>query len=496
MIRTISVSYIALQLAIGLLVYWRQRSRTSDDYVVARGSMGMLVLGGTLAATQLSSGVALGDVAWTSAYGIGYYFIVWPFLWLGYWLSAKWVARKMLAFGNSSGATTIPDVLAARYDSQRLVRFSSALIIVLAFTFSFSVQIRAAAHVLGTLFGISSGWAIIVTIVVSLIYTSIGGLRGIAYNDLLHIGLFVVTFGIGAVLAVQSAGGVEQVTSNLQAQDASLLNLSGSHGLGFWALIGLGLSLTLQFICYPIDTMKFYSAKSRRHLLHGIGIGFIFQALVALAVITLGLAGRVLYPDWTVTQYDEIVPTLAMDKLPPVIGGLVIAVVLGAIMAVSSSIYLTAGSAIANDLYIPLTGRVLTEGNKLLATRLGVLVVAAAGAGLSVVDLGSMATVINNVVQVLAASFAVTMLFGLASRKPNRSGAILSMIGGAVGVTIWILIGRPWGLAPSFLGFALSIVGMAVGVCLGRPVSERHLSLFFPEVFKNPSPEQTGHQRQ
>ncbi|WP_162234053.1 sodium:solute symporter family protein [Mycolicibacterium goodii] len=465
---------------IGVLVYRRQRRRTSSEFLVARKSMGMVVLGGTLAATQIGSGVALGDVGWIAAYGIGYYFVVWPFLWLGYWLSAKWVARKMLTFGEVSGATTIPDILAARYDSQRLIRAIAATIMLVAFIVTFSVQYRAASAMLEKMLGISPVTAVAICTAVFLTYTVFAGLRGIAYNDLLHIFLFVMVFAVAGIFAVHSAGGFSQVTASLNAQDPSLTHLLGSHELGFWPLLGIGLSLTLMFICYPIDTMKFYSAKDRRHLLRGIGVSFIFQAFVALAVICIGLAGRTLYPTWTVDQFDQLVPTLAFSQLPPVLGGLLVAAILGAIMAVTSAILLTLSAAVSNDLYVPLTRRSASDREKFVVTRIAIVGIAVVAAVLSQADFGSMAAVTNNVIQVLAACFSVTMLGGMASKRPNRLGAILSMIGGAVGVTMYILFDSPWNLAPSFLGFALSLAGMAVGIALGRPVNPQQLAYFFP----------------
>lgn len=479
-IRTLVVAYLVLQFGLGVFVYLRRRAKGSADYVVARGSLGMFVLGGTIAATQLSSATALGDVAWTAAYGIGYYFLVWPFLWLGYWISAKWVARKMHAFGERAGGITIPDLLAARYDSQRLVRGIAAGILLIGFLFDFGVQFRAAGLVMGDLFGMKQVLAVIIAAVVFLGYTYLGGLLSIAYNDVIQICLFVVAYVVGAFFAVHSAGGVSSISAALQKQDASLLNLFGSHGLGFWTLIGLGISITLQFISYPVDTMKFYSAKNRRHLLSGIGIAFVFQGVIAFAVIAIGLAGRALHPRWTVDQFDNLVPTFALTSFPPLLGGLVMAIVIGAVMAVSSSILLTLGSALINDLYIPLAKPHMPPEKRLGATRIGVLIIGAAGTLFSFVNLGAIATVINNVLQVLAASFAVTLLFGMSSRKPNRLGAVLSMVGGAAGVALWILLGSPWGLAPSLPGFALSILGMIIGIRLGHPVPEPNLHAFFP----------------
>jgi SSS family transporter len=478
-IKTIVIVYLLIQFLVGL--YFFRRVRSESSYVIAGGKFNSFTLGSTLSATQLSSATALGDVAYTSMFGIGYYFLIWPFLWLGYWISAKWVARKMLRFGKRAGGMTIPDILAARYDSQKAVRSIAAIILILSFLFDFGTQYRAAGIVLGNLFHLPYIWAVIIAAVVFISYTLLGGLLSIAYNDIIQICLFVLAYGLGAIFAVKYVGGFGHISSTVQHLDPSMLNLFGSKGLPFSQLIGIGIATTLMFISYPIDTMKFYSAKNNSSLLKGIGIAFVFQAVIGLAVIALGFAGRALHPNWTLAQFDSVIPAMAMNILPPVVGGLIMAIVMGAVMAVSSSIMLTLGAALSHDLFVPLIKPNATDKQKLLATRLGVLIIGVVATFLAFLSLGSIASVIISVLQGLAAAFSAPLLLGLVWKKVNRLGAILSMIGGAVGVAIWIALGEPWGLAPAFLGLILSILGMVIGIFVGKPISPEVVEPFFEE---------------
>jgi sodium/pantothenate symporter len=96
---------------------------------------------------------------------------------------------------------------------------------------------------------------------------------------------------------------------------------------------------------------------------------------------------------------------------------------------------------------------------------------------------------------VMAASFPVALLGGMVWRRPNRLGALLSMIGGAIGVIIWIELGSPYGLAPVFLGMAMAIAGMLIGIAFGRPVPASVADPFIAEpsadeqVISSPVPE-------
>ena len=61
-----------------------RRTATEDDFLVAGRSIGPIVGGATLAATQLSSGTVVGTVGYHYLTGVSFAWI-WPGVWLG-WL--------------------------------------------------------------------------------------------------------------------------------------------------------------------------------------------------------------------------------------------------------------------------------------------------------------------------------------------------------------------------------------------------------------------------
>ena len=91
-----------------------RRTRTAADFIVAGRTLGALVGGGTLAASQISAGTFVGTVGLHYMAGVCFAW-VWPGAWLGWIVSAVFVAPKL----RGSGALTVPDYFARRYGRRR-----------------------------------------------------------------------------------------------------------------------------------------------------------------------------------------------------------------------------------------------------------------------------------------------------------------------------------------------------------------------------------------
>ena len=126
-----SGTFIVILVAYGAgimgIAWWAyRRTHTEADFLVAGRSVGALVGGATLAATQMSSGTVVGTLGFHYLTGVSWVWI-WPGAWAGWVVAAIWVAPKLRAFGG----VTVPDYIAVRFGSER-ARVLSAVLIVLA----------------------------------------------------------------------------------------------------------------------------------------------------------------------------------------------------------------------------------------------------------------------------------------------------------------------------------------------------------------------------
>lgn len=460
MLDGILIAYMAALVIIGLIS--ARNVKGEGAYLVADRRLGAGVLGATLPATQLSAGTAIGTVGFIAFYGY-FYDWFWIALWAGWMISLLFVAPRMYEFGRTHDGMTIPDILGARFGNA--LRFIAAIALIGAFLLLFSAEYEGAATVFKLVFGFGYTQAVLISAAVIAVYSLLGGLFSVARNDVLQMAVFIVGYVAAAIYAMHAVGGFSGLEHKLSAADPQLLKPFGNNLMSAGTLVGLALGTMVTFIAYPLDAMKFYSASRRSVLLRAIWIGIGLQVVVAAALAFIGAAGRAMIPKMTAASMDGTAPYVALHAMPPVLGGLLMAAVLGAVMAVSSSIVMIVSAAFSRDLLPFVLRRQFADRSRLLLERVVSAIVVVVGIVLALNPIGPVGTIIIIVQQFMASTFAVVLIAGLNWRRATTAGAITSMLAGFAGVLIWYALGDPFGLAPVYLGLPLALVGM-VGVSL------------------------------
>jgi SSS family transporter len=458
---TVIICYVGLLVLVGL--YSARQVRSETDYLVAGRRLGPFVLGATLPATQMSAGTAIGTAGFIALYGYQYSWF-WVALWTGWLVSMLFVAPKMHEFGRTHGGMTIPDIVGARFG--RVLRFVVAIAIVVAFLLLFSAEYQGAATVFNLVFGISYIPAVLISAVVVGVYSLSGGLFSVARNDVIQMLVFVVGYVAAAFYALHAVGGISGLQVRLSNVDPQLLHVLGNTHMPVGTLVGFAIGTGVTYVSYPLDAVKFYAAAKRSSLLRALSLGIFFQVVIAFAITLIGAAGRAMLPKTDSASSNNIAPYVALHAMPPILAGLLMAAVIGAVMAVSSSIIMIISSAISHDI-VPFARKTpLSEPGKLRLERIVSGIVVLLGIGLAIKPIGSVGNIVLVVQQFLASTIAVVLIAALNWKRATVAGAAASMAAGFVGVVVWYLAGDPGGLAPVFGGLPLAVLGMLVGSLL------------------------------
>lgn len=460
-VKLVLVLYMVILVVLGILS--ARRVHSEGDYLVAGRGLGTVLLGVTLPATQMSTGTAIGTVGYIAFYGYQYDWF-WVALWAGWFISLVLIAPKMWAFGQKNGGMTMPDVLGARFGNA--LRIISAIVILISFLLLFSAEYEGAATVFQLVFGISYVPCVLIVAIIVLVYALLGGLFSIARNDLLQMAVFIVGYIAAACYALHAVGGIHGLQTRLMHINPELLKPFGNKLMPVGTLVGLSLGTMVTFIAYPLDSMKFFSASKKSTLRRAIWIGILMQVVIGFAIAIIGAVGRVILPNFSKSTMDSVAPYIALHAMPPVLGALLMAAVLGAVMAVSSSIIMIVASAFSHDIYpfLPFAKRrpQMSEAGKLRFERIVSLIVAIVGVLIAIRPLGPVSAIVTVVQQFMASTLAVSMIAALNWRRATVSGAIASIVGGFIGVLGWYSMGDPFTLSPVYCGLLLSIVGMLV----------------------------------
>jgi len=281
-------------LAFYLLVFgvgvWSSRGQTSgggDDaaeLLLAGRSLPLWVALLTMTATWVGGGYINGTaelayttgLAWAAQPGLGYA--------LSLLVGGLFFARPMRA----RGYATLVDPLEARYGRGA----AAALMVpaVLAELFWSAAILVALGTTFGTVMGIDTTTAIAGSAAVAIGYTVFGGLRAVAYTDVIQLGLIVVGLLLALPFVLDAAGGL----SALPRLDAELLGLSGSRtkvSYGDWTIL-----LVLGGIPWNVYFQRVLSSRDADTAARQSIIAGVLCALMAIPPLLLGLSARSL--DW------------------------------------------------------------------------------------------------------------------------------------------------------------------------------------------------------
>jgi SSS family solute:Na+ symporter len=188
---------------------------------------------------------------------------------------------------------------------------------------------------------------------VTAIYVLVGGMRSIAWSDVLQGLLLMGGMLLGGIAVLTLTGGPTSFGQKLMELPTSSLTLPGNSGTWHWSkMMTVVLFAALAGILQPAQWMRLYSSKNREALRKSaLCFAICLPPCFLLGTMLVGLGGQILYPlEWdesgffrsssAVGGYDEIFVVILRDVLPSVLGSFGIllgAVTLVAIMAASMS---------------------------------------------------------------------------------------------------------------------------------------------------------------
>lgn len=457
-------SFVVYTLAVVVVgLYATLFSRDDDeDYFLAGRSLGPWIAALSAGASSESGWVTLGLVGMAFQLGVQAYWIV-PGCLLGFVFNWFVLAGRMNDRARELGAVTVPDLLAFHFRERvPVLRVLSVLIILVSMLLYVAAQMAAAGKAFQGSFGIGYHWGVLIGAAVVLAYTVTGGFRAVCWTDFVQGMLMVGTLVIFPIYLLTREGGLDFLAANLSAvtptgggdpQDLTRFwpQASGLALLGF--LFGSSaLGINFGYPGQPHVVVRFMALRERREALRGGLIAVIWGFFVLAGAVTIGLFARAAFEAgerWAaaIGQDQEMSLVIAaMNLLPGVLGGMVLAAILAAICSTADSQLVVAASAAANDLY----ARLVERSQRRTHTWINRGVVAALG-------IGAVLLVLPQKVQVY--SFILT--YGWA------------MLGAAFGPQLILLLMWPGAT------YAGCIAGMLTGfaVALGWPQIQPHLHL-------------------
>src|SRR3984885_1197420 len=202
-LSTIDYAILILYFSFVIGIGWHLRKSVTSagEFLTAGHNVPVWITSLAFLAANLGAQEVVGMCASGAKYGI----MTAHFYWIGAVPAMLFVGVFMMPFYYGSRARSVPEYLKLRFDEK--TRGLNAIAFAIMTLFSSGISMYA----LGRMFQLILGWSfdasVILSAVIVLIYTYMGGLRSAIYNEVLQFFLIVIGFSPLSILAVQRAGG-------------------------------------------------------------------------------------------------------------------------------------------------------------------------------------------------------------------------------------------------------------------------------------------------
>jgi SSS family solute:Na+ symporter len=421
--------YLLVTILIGLLA--KRRSKSSASFHGAGLGIIMCVAAGT--------GEWLGGTSTTGVSEYGYAFGI-----SGSWYTiANGIGVIVLALCfaklyRSLETVTVPGIVEKYLGID--ARVISSILLTLVMVVVGTAQIIAAGTLGVSLLGIDFTTAVLILGTGFIIYTLAGGMVAIGYTNILHL---VMMYG-GAILAVVfvlgDIGGIHGLRVSLPGHYFNFFTV-GAPKVSSWVIASILGACTAQAGIQPILAARDAKVAKKSALITALVVAP-FGILSAL----LGMAARAKFPE--LANAKLALPTLMMH-LSPVLGGVVLASILAAILSTVSPIILACGTMLTKDIYQRKYKTEADDGEILRVSRIITGLSGIVCMAIAIMMYGN--TRILDIVYfayTIRGSLFVVLLLGIYWKRTSSRGAIWAMILAALTGLFWVVYKSVWGVYP------------------------------------------------
>lgn len=443
------VAYLILMVIIGVIC--SKKNNSVDDFYLGGRQLGPLVTAMSAEASDMSGWLLMGMPG--LAYLCGIAEASWTAIGLAIGTYLNWliVAKRLRNYSSKIGAITIPDFFGKRFkDNTHVLMFASALLIIIFFIPYTASGFSTCGKLFSSLFGLDYHVAVIVSAIVIVLYTTLGGFLAASTTDFIQA--IIMTIALIAVLCfgINTAGGWNAVAENAKSIPHYLSLTSTTDGAGNMVPFGGStivstLAWGLGYFGMPHILLRFMAIKDPNKIKTSRRVASIWVVIAMSVAIIIGIVGLAMSKtesSMVLKDSETIIVAIAalLSKQGVVfalLAGLILAGILASTMSTADSQLLAAASAISQDLMIGSLRLKISEKVKMIAARTTVIAIAILGVVFAWNPDSSVFRIVSFAWAGFGASFGPLMLFSLFWKRTNKWGAMAGMISGGITVIAW-----------------------------------------------------------
>lgn len=442
------------------------KKASRQDFYVASSSLGPFVLFLTAMATAFSAFAFMGQLGQVYNFGgsaifnfMHYAIFAYPLMFI--------FGNKLWYYGKKYGYVTPADFIADRYDTNMPARLLVGLIICVYFSiFYIVIQMKGCSWAIQEATGMSTPAATFMIAIVLAAYVAIGGMRAVAYTDVMQAIFLLVGSLIIAATMIYLAGGFNPLYTQALAVKPDMLQPK----MNILELITGGLVMAISLPLWPALWTKYYCAKDLKTcfgIATGCGLGTVIVTVGLPLIIICGLV--IAYPNWPAAKADNLIIRYVLDYTHPIVAAIVVGGLLSAAMSTADSLLLLISSVFTVDMTEMLPEKYrhkISEKSIVNFGRIMVFVVIAISFWISLRPMGQLVTIGIQLTYPGYLLAVPVVAGGLWWKKANKYGLTWGLTAGLITIYITTFVNKnPLHIASGIWGLVVcSIVFIVVSM--------------------------------
>ncbi len=430
------VAYLAIVVVIGVI--FSRKNNNVDDFYLGGRKLGPFVTAMSAEASDMSGWLLMGLPGLVYLCGIAE--ASWTAIGLAVGTYVNWLvlAKRLRNYSSRIEAITVPDFFKKRFRDETNVLIIAAAVLIIIFFIPYTASgFSTCGKLFGSLFGIDYHLAMVISAIVIVAYTSLGGFLAASTTDFIQSIIMTIALIIVLVFGISVAGGWDAVTENAKSITGYLSMVETTDGAGnivpFGAMkIVSTLAWGLGYFGMPHILLRFMAIENPKKIKLSRRVASIWVFIAMSVAVVIGMVG------------------LAMSKMES-----------SMVLADSETVIVAISSLLSKyGIIFALLAGIILAGNP-NSSVFGIVSFAWAGFG---------------------ASFGPLMLFSLFWKRTNKWGAMAGMISGGITVIAWHYAqGGLFSLYELLPAFIVSSVFIVV-VSLLTKAPEKEITDEFEEV--------------
>ena len=436
---------------VGIGVYFAKKNSTTNDFYLVGRKLGPLVTAMSAEASDMSSWLLMGlpgvayvtgvcDAFWTAA-GLA----------VGTYVNWLIVAKRLRTYSDVCSAITIPDFFANRYRDPKMLKCVSAIIIIIFFVPYTASGFAACGKLFNSLFGVDYLTAMIISAIVIVAYTTLGGFLAASTSDFIQSIIMSIALVIVLSYGIISVGGFDGVVAHV-GDLKGFLSITSTHDGATntatpYSVLSIASTLAwgLGYFGMPHILLRFMAIENPNKVKISRRVAEIWVVISMAVAVLIGVVGMAMVKEGALPAFDDsetIIIQIAtllskVGVVPALLAGIILAGILASTMSTADSQLLAASSAASENIIGGLFRIKLNETSQMIVARVTLIAISVIGVIIAWDSNSSVFGIVSFAWAGFGAVFGPVMLLSLFWKRSNRYGALAGMVVGGIMVFVW-----------------------------------------------------------